>query len=99
MRGLENSAIAFIATFLLTCRCDYRMLRTMHRLSDKIIDDFGGLAELARLVEAPTSTVTSWKKRSISPSRLNHLKLAALASGKMISWDTLEEVEPRKEAA
>lgn len=74
------------------------MFRWMYRLSDKIIDDFGGLAELARLVEAPTSTVTGWK-RHITASRLNHLKLAALAAGKMISWDTLELVEARGEVA
>jgi hypothetical protein len=74
------------------------MFAAMHRLSDEIIDDFGGLAELARLVEAPVSTVASWRKR-VPHSRLNHLKLAALAHGKMIRWDTLEPADPKKVAA
>lgn len=70
----------------------------MQRLSDKIIDDFGGLSELAKLVKAPTSTVNSWKRR-IPASRLDHLRLAALASGRMISWDTLEEAEDAQDQA
>ncbi len=64
----------------------------MFKLSDKIIDDFGGTTELAKLVKAPASTVHSWRTR-ISNSRLDHLKLAAMAAGKMISWDTLERTD------
>jgi hypothetical protein len=74
------------------------MIRVMQRLSDKIISDFGGLAELAKLVKAPTSTVNSWKRR-IPASRLDHLRLAAMASGKMISWDTLEEAADEQDEA
>jgi hypothetical protein len=65
----------------------------MKRLSDQIIEDFGGLSELAKLVETPTSTANSWRKR-ITDSRLNHLRLAALAAGKTVRWNTLEEAEP-----
>lgn len=64
----------------------------MQRLSDKIIEEFGGTTELAKLVRAPVSTVNSWRRR-VTDSRLNHLQLAAMAAGKVISWDTLEEAD------
>lgn len=70
----------------------------MKRLSDKIIQDFGGIKALADLVEAPVSTAHSWRQR-ITDSRLNHLRLAALAAGKIISWDTLEDAKDASEAA
>ena len=70
----------------------------MKRLSDRIVKDFGGIKALADLVEAPVSTANSWRHR-ITDSRLNHLRLAALAAGKMISWDTLEEAEKPESAA
>lgn len=74
----------------MTGRCVYRNIGGMKRLSDQIIEDFGGLAELARIVKAPTSTVNSWR-RKITESRLDHLKLAAMREGKIIAWDTLED--------
>lgn len=83
-------AIAINANWALTTSCDYRTSTDMKRLSDQIIDDFGGLTELAKLVETPTSTANSWRNR-ITKSRLNHLRLAALAAGKTIRWDTLED--------
>jgi hypothetical protein len=71
----------------------------MHRLSDKIIEEFGGLTELGKLVKAPPSTVNSWRSK-ISNSRLDHLRLAAKATGKTISWDTLLAVdETERDAA
>ena len=69
----------------------------MHRLSDKIIEDFGGLTKLATLVKAPVSTVNSWRDK-ISDSRLDHLKLAALRDGLTIAWETLELVDEREAA-
>lgn len=69
----------------------------MKRLSDKIIEDFGGTTELSRLVKAPVSTVNSWRNR-VTDSRLDHLRLAAMAAGKIISWDTLEEVSEARAA-
>ena len=66
----------------------------MKRLSDTIITEFGGIKALADLVEAPVSTANSWRNR-ITDSRLNHLRLAAMAAGKTISWNTLEEADPR----
>ena len=72
----------------------------MKRLSKQIVEDFGGIAEIARLVEAPHSTASSWLDR-VTNSRLHHLRLAAMAAGKVISWDTLEEADekPRRAAA
>lgn len=64
----------------------------MQKLTAKIIDEFGGTTELAKLVRAPVSTVNSWRRR-ITDSRLNHLQLAAMAAGKVISWDALEEAD------
>lgn len=69
----------------------------MHRLTDKIIEDFGGVSELAKLVKAPVSTVNSWRNR-ITDSRLDHLRLAAMAAGKEISWNALESAEERDAA-
>lgn len=42
-----------------------------------IIDNFGGTTKVAKLLDAPISTVHSWRKNGIPPSRLAHLKLAA----------------------
>lgn len=67
----------------------------MQRLSDEIIDDFGGLTKLAELVKSPVSTVNSWK-RFIPESRLDHLRLAADAAGVSVRWETLiDDDEPR----
>lgn len=74
------------------------MVSAMQRLSDEIIDDFGGLAELARLVKAPVSTANSWRQR-IPHSRLDHLKLAAKAAGLKVRWETLLPALPKKVAA
>lgn len=73
------------------------MMLVMKRLSDQIVTEFGGISELAKLVQTPTSTANSWRKR-ITDSRLNHLRLAALAAGKTISWNTLEEAHEKPEA-
>lgn len=50
--------------------------------ADQVIDELGGTTEVARLIEAPTSTVHSWRKIGIPPSRLAHLKLVAGQLGK-----------------
>lgn len=62
----------------------------MKALSEEIIEDFGGLVKLADLVEAPTSTVNSWR-RKITDSRLNHLRLAAAVAGRTVRWNTLRD--------
>jgi hypothetical protein len=52
--------------------------------ADQVIDALGGTSEVARLIEAPTSTVHSWRKIGIPPSRLAHLKLVAAQTGKQL---------------
>jgi hypothetical protein len=64
----------------------------MHKLSDTIVKEFGGISKLADLVKAPASTANSWRTK-ITDSRLDHLKLAALREGLTISWDTLETAD------
>lgn len=55
-------------------------------LSDRIVRQLGGTSAIARLVQAPVSTVHSWRRKGIPPSRLAHLKLAAAAAGREIEW-------------
>lgn len=59
----------------------------MSTYADRLIDALGGTTEVAELVKAPTSTVHSWRRKGLSPSRLDHLKLAAAAAGKTVDWD------------
>ena len=47
--------------------------------ADMIIDGLGGTSAVAKLMSAPISTVHSWRKNGIPPSRLAHLKLVATA--------------------
>lgn len=49
-----------------------------------VIDALGGTTTVAKLIDAPTSTVFSWRKSGIPPSRLAHLKLVARAEGKTL---------------
>jgi hypothetical protein len=53
----------------------------MQTFADQVIDALGGTSEVARLIEAPTSTVHSWRKIGIPPSRMAHLRLVAQAKG------------------
>jgi hypothetical protein len=53
----------------------------METYADKVIDALGGTSEVARSIEAPTSTVHSWRKIGIPSSRLAHLRLIAQAQG------------------
>lgn len=49
--------------------------------ADQMIDALGGTTEVARAIEAPTSTVHSWRKNGIPSSRLAHLRLLAEVKG------------------
>lgn len=63
---------------LLRWRCEYRIsVDAMDHHATAIIDALGGTTKVADLIKAPTSTVQSWKKIGIPPSRLEHLKLIA----------------------
>lgn len=49
--------------------------------ADQVLDALGGTTEVARMIEAPTSTVHSWRRIGIPASRLAHLKLVASQQG------------------
>lgn len=59
-----------------------------------IIDGLGGTAAVARMTKNPTSTVHSWRKNGLSPSRLDHLRLAAKEEGLDWPLDIAEPVMP-----
>jgi hypothetical protein len=58
----------------------------MQTVADRIIDALGGTTAVSRLTDAPTSTVHSWRKKGIPPSRLSHLKLIAANQCLPIDW-------------
>lgn len=64
----------------------------METYADTVIDALGGTSEVARSIEAPTSTVHSWRRIGIPSSRLAHLRLIAKDRG-------IEIPEPPAEAA
>lgn len=61
----------------------------MPTLATLIINELGGTTAVAKLTEAPLSTVHSWRKNGIPPSRLAHMKLAAQVAGKPLDIDAL----------
>ena len=64
----------------------------MQTYADQVIDALGGTTAVATAIEAPTSTVHSWRKIGIPPSRLAHLRLIANSTG-------VELPEPPQESA
>ena len=62
------------------------------RLTDPIIDALGGTTAIGKMVQAPASTVHSWRRR-IPASRLNHLILVATNQGKVVPWHELADAE------
>jgi hypothetical protein len=56
----------------------------MQTLADIIIDTLGGTTEVSRKTRAPVSTVHSWRKNGIPPSRMAHLEMIAEAEGKKL---------------
>lgn len=72
----------------------------MHKAADALIDALGGTTAVARLTDAPLSTVHSWRKNGIPRSRLAHLRLAVEANKIAVDFDTLaENAEPIRVAA
>jgi hypothetical protein len=64
----------------------------MQTYADQVIDALGGTTKVATDIEAPTSTVHSWRKIGIPSSRLAHLRLLAKERG-------IELPEPPEQAA
>lgn len=97
-RGMTIIAKTIIAIPRLRAPSDYRMIVRMSNHSSRLIDDLGGTSEVARLIEAPISTVHSWRRIGIPRSRLAHLKLAAQAAGKQVDWDRADETAEQEAA-
>ncbi len=53
----------------------------MANAADHIIDTLGGTTAVSRMIDAPPSTVHSWRKNGIPRSRMAHLRLVASAEG------------------
>ncbi len=53
----------------------------MQSFANQVIDALGGTSKVATLTEAPVSTVHSWRKIGIPPSRMAHLRLVAAMEG------------------
>lgn len=63
-----------------------------------IIDHLGGTSAVARMIEAPVSTVHNWWTIGIPPSRLAHLRLSAREAGTPLTDDLLAGSPLRGEA-
>ena len=53
----------------------------MNEHAKAVIDALGGTTAVARMADAPVSTVHSWRTIGIPKSRLAHLRLLAKMSG------------------
>jgi hypothetical protein len=60
----------------------------MTAFATNLIEALGGTTAVATLIDAPITTVQSWKSNGIPRSRLSHLKLIAERDGKCINWET-----------
>jgi len=56
----------------------------MEHQASTIIDLLGGTSAVAKLIEAPVSTVHSWRSIGIPKSRLAHLRMVAKNIGKQL---------------
>lgn len=63
--------------------------------ANAVIDHLGGSTAVARLLEAPLSTVHSWRRIGIPPSRMAHLRLAAKEAGTTLPDDLSELVSEK----
>lgn len=69
---------------------DYRILSCMSTDAEKVLYHLGGTSAVAKLIEAPVSTVHSWRSIGIPASRLAHLRLVAAAQDKPLPDDLSE---------
>ena len=53
----------------------------MDEYAKSVIDALGGTTAVARMADAPTSTVHSWRTIGIPSSRMAHLRLLAEKNG------------------
>lgn len=59
----------------------------MSNIAGLVIDHLGGTSAVAKLIEAPVSTVHSWRSIGIPKSRLAHLRLVAKDAGSPLPED------------
>lgn len=52
-----------------------------------VLDHLGGTSAVAKLIQAPVSTVHSWRTIGIPASRMAHLRLVAREIGKPLPDD------------
>lgn len=71
----------------------------MRTEADIVIDHLGGTSAVAKLIEAPTSTVHSWRTIGIPSSRMAHLRLVAKSIGKPLPEDLAELPATARDAA
>ena len=67
----------------------------MSNIANNVIDYLGGTTAVAKMVEAPVSTVHSWRSIGIPKSRLAHLRLVAHFQGMTLPVD-LTELEAKQ---
>ena len=53
----------------------------MTKRYEDVVAAFGGMTKLAQALEAPPSTVFSWRKSGIPASRMAHIRLVAKERG------------------
>lgn len=80
-------ATAIIADFLLERCLRISHISAMNSEAHAVIDHLGGTSAVAKMIEAPLSTVHSWRTIGIPKSRLAHLRLAAKVAGKELPED------------
>ncbi|CDO37614.1 carph-isopro domain-containing protein [Novosphingobium sp. KN65.2] len=71
----------------------------MDTIANAVIDHLGGTTATAKLIEAPISTVHSWRLNGIPQSRLAHMRLAARMEGKPLPEDLAELARPEHDDA
>ena len=56
-----------------------------------VLDHLGGTSAVAKLIQAPVSTVHSWRTIGIPTSRMAHLRLVAREIGKPLPDDNASQ--------
>lgn len=75
------------------------MVFHMNTEAQAVIHHLGGTTAVARMIDAPISTVQSWKHIGIPPSRLAHLRLVARDAAKPLPEDLSALPLPEQDAA
>ncbi|WP_313434331.1 hypothetical protein [Novosphingobium sp.] len=69
----------------------------MSIVANAVLDHLGGTSAVAKLIEAPVSTVHSWRSIGIPKSRMAHLRLIGKTIGKPLP-DNLDQLVQRDAA-